>query len=462
MKSTIKIALFLLGATACRNIKVGQEHEEEKHLVTITDEDSKSGQTVSGNIGSPIVLPDAGETGSEALALPNVPAKNHAAFAWRGFSHEWKRTVLGFRVPHRISKFHSYVNNEDHKIEGNDWLADATFTFAQSTGVDGNYMSPKGQFSAFYSPGIFTSRGNVRFQFTDNSTGDTYPRAITESRQTIGINLNKSSMAYDQLDNYVAFLRGFKLDSHCDDAKQPVAAPCNSNGMWPYKFQIDINSCTRKAGVLYCDVVVIIKRAWTPNLGGLPPFETKPFNDRLDFDLSVYYTVVGGNDNDFSFKYAQAVESNGEAHDDQPQSGNAAIDGKQGFATATTVMTGFGFEFSKLKSADKFNHLGRYIGSLDVQISDVSYSATSGRMTFTYVNQVWVPDTVFNTKVAYTTSPLLLQFNETGSTILKNASTSTTLCVNSNGAPFFSKWKKCGSGDKGPERSLNKVQIYTP
>ena len=46
---------------------------------------------------------------------------------WRGFRHEWLREVLGFRLPHRISRLHDFLDEDG-------------FHFAQSTGVDGNFM----------------------------------------------------------------------------------------------------------------------------------------------------------------------------------------------------------------------------------------------------------------------------------------------------------------------------------
>jgi hypothetical protein len=59
-------------------------------------------------------------------------ARTGSLLLWQGFTHDWERRVVGFRVPHRISHFENYLTNPTEDANG-------TFVFAQNTGVDGNY-----------------------------------------------------------------------------------------------------------------------------------------------------------------------------------------------------------------------------------------------------------------------------------------------------------------------------------
>ncbi|RME90166.1 MAG: hypothetical protein D6767_07265, partial [Candidatus Hydrogenedentota bacterium] len=210
-----------------------------------------------------------------------------------------------------------------------------------------------------------------------------------------------------------------------------------------------------------------IRRAWTPNKGGfainifgLNLGEIKPFNRVLDFDLRVYYTVIGGNNEDFSYTKGAEIIRTGTGRDSSPKSGSASIYGDAGYQTGMVALKGYGFTFSKYGTKDKNNHLGRYIGGLQFKVSDSSYSSSLGKLTYNYSMQVWVPDTVVNTNVSYSLKPILLQFNSASKA--GNKSATGSLCINSNGAPFFSVWKKCGSGDKGPEQSEDIVNIAAP
>ncbi len=458
MKNFTKILTSIMLASSliyCGNTKLSQQNNEDLFL---EDGQSESAGKTTGALNpslTPVSTVSLGDTNA------TVDEKNHSAFIWKGFQHEWLRTVIGFKIPHRISKFDSYINNEDHQVEGS-WTSDATFTFGQSTGVDGNFMKPVGYYGAVNSPGIYTSRGNVSMSWTDNGDGGTYPKAKSVINQTVSIDLNRNILNYGNLDNYAVFLRGIKLDSNCDNAKQPAGETCNSNGMWPYKMYFKIHSCGRSYDTLNCTLTVNVYRAWTPNKGGLPLIEEKPFNDKLDFDLKVYYTVIGGDNGDFKFTEGTEFSRTGKGRDNDAKTGTKTIYGSSGYSTGTAVMTAFGFEFTKFGSKKKNNHLGRYIGKVYFRLKDSYYSSGAGYINYNYYTQVWVPDTVVNTNVTYKMKASLLQFGATGTSVAKGKSAQGSLCINSNGAPFFSKWKKCGSGDKGPARSEHKLQIYAP
>src|SRR5690349_5989001 len=74
--------------------------------------------------------------------------KQNDVWLWQGFEHFWERTFLGFAIPHRLSKLASYIEpTTEPAID-----AAPTFSMAQSTGVDGNAMRPRGYYSVISHP----------------------------------------------------------------------------------------------------------------------------------------------------------------------------------------------------------------------------------------------------------------------------------------------------------------------
>lgn len=380
----------------------------------------------------------------------------HGTFLWRGFEHAWLRAVVGFRIPHRISRLTSFVDGGDFSEDSGQWSGTSSFHFGQSTGVDGNFMKPVGRYQAVYSPDIVTHSGSVNFTFEDESDGGEYPKAESLLSQVVSIDLSAPELALGQLDNYAVVLGGLELETACDDAKQPADNQCNSDGMWPYRFGVDVLPCQRQGDQLECVVKVDIGRGWTPNKGGVPPFEIKPFNDVLDFDLTVHYTVLGGNESALRVTHAPAIFADGKGRDNDPAVTSNSVDGLSG-AAAITALTGFGFELYKTQSLAKHNHLGRYIGELAFGLQDGSRDGDE--LDFSTISQLWVPDTVEQTGVTYRTSVALLEF-EDGNAVSPAQEVTGSLCIPSSPqAPAFSAWNECGNGNKGPEQDQDTMSI---
>ncbi len=420
--------------------------------------------TTDGGPNPPAPNPDAGSVGSDAAALPRGP-NGRGAFLWRGFEHEWLRTLAGFKIPHRVSKLHSFIDGE--ALTGADSAAPtagaATFHFGQDTGVDGNFMVPKGRYAAVFGRDLYADRGHVDLSWTDDGDGSAYPKARSDLRRTVSIDISATALGGGALDGYAVVLGGVRLDVKCDGAKQPAGEPCNSNGMWPYKMRFELGACQRAPMKLECPLEVLIYRAWTPNLGGLPPLETKPFNDKLDFSLRVSYVVLGGSAAALRVTPGALVASSGMARDDAPKLTTETVTGAGGgrYPRAVTALTAFGFELSKSEAGDKFNHLGRYLGSLRFGLRDAGYDAASGAARIEHTAQAWVPITVEQSAVSYVTRATVLQLGDPGSSV-SNREVTGTLCANSDGAPFFSVWRQCGDADKGPERDEHAVPIRIP
>ncbi|NUN14482.1 MAG: hypothetical protein HUU55_12705 [Myxococcales bacterium] len=422
-------------------------------------------------IGAVLGSPLDSEIDADANSCPDTcdvfQTFEHGAFLWRGFRHEWLRTVFGFRVPHRISRLDSFIDNEVHNASGASWSATADFHFGQSTGVDGNFMKPVARYSALYSPKLYVDKGEISLTWTDDSDLGPHPQAISNIQHSFVVPLDKATLGYALLDNYGVVLRGVGLQSFCDDAKQ-TAEPCNSNGFWPFRMAFRLGNCKKGATALTCPLLVQIHRAWTPKLGGAPWInEIKPYNERLDYELTVYYTVLGGNDGDFKMTPGAVVVGANEGHDKQPVVISTSIQGVPGMAQGTVALRGFAFEFSPpdnpTSNDGDVGHLGRYIGSLDFGVADSAYFPKSGVLVQEATMRVWLPDTVVNANVDYEIDPVLIQVGNTSPKVFSTDCTQGTLCSNSSPqAPALTAWKNCGPKPYGPEQITDVVPIVAP
>jgi hypothetical protein len=397
--------------------------------------------------------------GDVPAAVEATPAVTSAGFLWLGLEHEWLRSIAGFRVPHRISRLVSVVEAEQHQGSAAAWRAEARFRLGQGTGVDGNYMKPVGHYGALHSPGgLLVERGSLPLAWSDDGDDGPYPQAHSDLSRDLVVELAHA------VEEHAVVLRGLELDVRCDEAKQPPGRPCNSDGMWPYRIVLGVGACAREGSSrLRCPLAILLDRAWTPNQGGLPPFATKPFNDRLDFSLTIYYTVVGGDATALRVTRA-AHRASGRARDDQPLRRTSTVAGAPGaaFARAAAAVTRLGFTFVKSESGDKFNHLGRYIGALRFHAWLTAYDPVSGAAAVDHTTQVWVPDTVEDTAVDYELDVALLQLGADGAAAVSGREARGSICQSSKGAPFFSAWSHCGEAETGPERSEDVAKITAP
>jgi len=373
------------------------------------------------------------------------PDTLHSLAIWQGFEHEWQRFVVlrnGGRVPHRISKFHNYIQQPENNT------SQASFHFAQNTGVDGNYMHPKGNYAAIYSDNISTRSGSMELHWTDTLNNATYPTADSKIREVISVPMDDFPIHDNQ---QAMILQGIQLDLHCDDNKQPEGNPCNSNGMWPYIFNIAIDQCSIQQENYNCDLSVDIYRAWTPNKGGfqLPPVfeEYKPLNHRLDYSLRVYFSVISGNEDIFSHRQNEDTSISSDIHHQSNHTttlDSSTPDNQQENMAHITnrvhAITSFGFALSPPEQLEQHwellgsdtNRQGRYIGKLTNKITDSTISQS-----------LWAPITVVNATSHVTLGSRSLFFTNE----IKTTDTQTVqgkLCINSTDqAPAFSKWGMC-------------------
>jgi hypothetical protein len=397
----------------------------------------------------------AASTSADAPWVATLDPASSTTFLWLGFEHEWLRRAFGFKVPHRISKLDSFIQAATVPSPPDSWSATATFRFGQSTGVDGNYQKPVGRYGVIDHPDLTTHRGSTAFTFTDESDRGEYPQARTSIRQTIALpGLGDAPQA-------TLLLQGMSLDTSCDDAKQPEDEPCNSNGMWPFRFHIGLGDCEPSGPDLHCPVEVDVFRAWTPNLGGVPPFEIKPFNHALDYDLEIFWTVVSAPAGAVAITPVERLAHQGNARTNSAGRIFHAAPGVPGLPAGIAGLRGWGFDFIKSGTEDRHNHLGRYIGTLDFGIDHLYTNPENGFAILDGRCQVWIPDTVVETDYACHLDPVILQFDHRAIAIQDEVSGS--LCINSSDqAPRFSRWEKCGGGQFGPEQDEDTAWVVEP
>ncbi|OUS07948.1 hypothetical protein A9Q81_00960 [Gammaproteobacteria bacterium 42_54_T18] len=385
----------------------------------------------------------------------------HNVYIWQGFEHEWQRFVAlrnAGRVPHRISKLHNYIQQPE------DSSSHASFHFAQGTGVDGNYMNPKGNYSTIESESINSLSGNVLLQWTDEITDSSTPVANNKIHDIISIPLDvihtPSSHTDFNIDTDVnnnaltVILQGIQLDLSCNNDLQPESNPCNSNGMWPYIFNIAIDQCEATETHYNCDLNVDIYRAWTPNKGGfqLPPLfeEIKPLNHRLDYTLRVHFSAISAPPTTFSPQTNDDIFTSKDIHQRRNQNTTLETYSPQVNLTQSThAIRSFGFALSNPELLEQHwqvlgsdtSQQGRYIGKLSNLIS--SHKQFNQNSQATISQSLWAPITVVNA-TSHTSIGTRSLFFADNVFISETQTAKGKLCINSTEqAPAFSRWSMC-------------------
>ncbi|MCG8669993.1 MAG: hypothetical protein MI867_11310 [Pseudomonadales bacterium] len=386
-------------------------------------------------------------------------AQTQSSFVWQGFEHEWRRFVIlpkEGRVPHRISRFSSYVDNSSSNE--NNATIEGSMHFAQSTGVDGNYMRPKGFYSAVRTDSAWIINDKVEFTWTDNIQDQEIPISENEFIANVDIDLSLlpeiNSSDLNAL-NGAAILNGISLDVSCDDDKQPQDLLCNSNGLWPYDFYVGFNNCELNEEILSCPLTLRLHRGWTPNLGGIqiPPFfsEIKPLNERLDIDIDVHYSVIIGDAESFNATTAMPTKGTQSLQNYKALKGSQQVQLDSSAQELLTGITGFGFELTEplflephweMLGSDT-RQRGRYIGKISFQAENPTINSFTDMAEFNYKMHVWSPITVVDSLVTTTLETTILGFNDNAETQDQKEARGR-LCINSTEqAPAFSKWHQC-------------------
>ena len=229
--------------------------------------------------------------------------------------------------------------------------------------------------------------------------------------------------------------------------------------MWPFKLWIEAAPCQRDGDTLRCPIKVQVYRAWTPMLGGLPPFEIKPLNARLDVDVDVALTLLAAPSDHLHVTPSPTLSTTALARRRDPVTLTAGLRGAAGFPVAVSALQGFGFELRRVSPRASHGHLGRYLGGLRFCLRDGAYDPDAGTLAVDHIARVWTPITVVPSRVAYQMKSALIQLGP-GARVDANLEARGQLCCNSTDqAPFFSRWCRCGDDRHGPERDEMTVSL---
>lgn len=155
-------------------------------------------------------------------------------------------------------------------------------------------------------------------------------------------------------------LNGFKIDMKCIDSS------CNSNGIWPYKLNIDISNCSEDSEDktnFDCHLIFELNRGWTPAKGGGKAFNYKMLYE-IEVDLMTIYLANSYNIVDDIIREQSTLHSNAIKLTRSVELQN--LRNNQDVISFTGI-TGISFELLKYKN---YNDLGRYIGNLQFQVGN--------------------------------------------------------------------------------------------
>ena len=183
----------------------------------------------------------------------------------------------------------------------------------------------------------------------------------------------------------------------------------------------------------------------------------KPFNHRLDYEMAIYYTVLGAA-RDRLTTARHTVALSGRVHRREPHTRRTRLQLGGGASSATVGLAGFGFELTRTGTSKRSGHLGRYISGLTFGIDAGSLDVASGDLEVGCAAGVWCPQTVVDSDATYHLDVVGLGF-ASPSRVLGTRSAIGRLCSNSHGAPFFSVWNGCNDPDRGPECRCDVVPI---
>jgi len=364
---------------------------------------------------------------------------------WQGMNHEWKRFIIdkvNGRIPHRISTYENYL------VPGLDSYQ-LTSRMGQNTGVDGNYMYPTSRAIAINSNDLDVAQGSVSLKWQDEVSAGEVPSAQNRIEHTLEL--------ADQLwreGHSSVFLQGFSLKTACD--RSEAGNGCNSDGMWPYLYHISVEDCQASdISGTRCTLAVNISRAWTPNYGGFQLIgEVKPLNKKLQYDLTVYYAGISGENEHIAAQVKSIAkvenalqEANSIAQNILLSTGSNDTRYDEGLA----AITGFGF---MLTPADDINagwkmlgsdvrQRGRYIARQKFEILKTQYNSDSGLLDVNVDLNLWAPNTVVNSDFTAEMDLQLIELSNPNR-VVDRKHLEGKICINSKAeAPGFSKWQKC-------------------
>lgn len=385
---------------------------------------------------------------------PSEDVGAHTVLLWQGFRHFWERHApLGFHMPHRVSLFESRVHDEVHRLGPDGLHSEASFTFAQSPGVDGDFMYPEGYAARVYAPDLDVHRGVLRLGGEDVAADPALPRGVQRFHELVSV----PAVPGAEEQQAAALLQGLAFHSRCLDGPEA----CNSDGIWPYRFRATFAPCELRDARWLCPLTVEVGRAWTPWNGGGPLVKPKPVNRRVAIDLAVSWAVLAAPVRRFAavpYVFENALPTTRRMLLERQI---APLTGLPADLRAATVgLHSIAFEFFPTGERARLEQRGRYIGGWSVEVGAVALRPERGELDIGHAGGIWLPRTVSRTGVSVELGMTVLLLSGPGASVEEDVVARGALCANSHGAPGFSTWRRCaGHLDGEDERTRQTVPL---
>lgn len=382
---------------------------------------------------------------------PDAPG---VALLWQGFRHDWeRRAALGLRVPHRVSRFESRIGEATHTPGDGGWVSAASLHFAQGPGVDGDWMAPEAYVGRVSSPDLRVSTGVTVLRTDASRVHGEHPRALERFQEVLSVP-NAAGPA-----TAVAVLQGLSFRSWCveDDA------PCRSDGLWPYRFEVDLQPCEDLGDRFACPLEVEVGRAWTPGRGGIRGVEEKPVEALMGVEVAVGWAVLAAPPEALlalPWVYENALPST-RAMTLSPQT--AHLSGlPTGFGAAAVALNGLAFELLPPSRRDSRQERGRYLGGWSARIEVAGWDPDTGEIAISHAGGLWIPRTVHRTAVTIDVGATLLLLSHPEARVDPPVTLRGALCAPSDGAPWFSAWRRCEAIVGVDRRTEQEVRFTLP
>jgi len=245
---------------------------------------------------------------------------------FRGFDATWRRKLVGFETPHRISRLDNYISSNGSSLFAN---------FGLSPGVDGDFAYPE----LYYDLLVTDHYSNIStikkltFQWRDNAT---------RSNGSKWLSAEAEFAKYLASGDHVIFL-GFSINTTCVDPD------CGQHGVWLSFFRVGIDE-NRYA-------FLRMTRTESPDSEETDDFG-KPFIKQMAFTASIYYIEVNG----FALHNEPIIFYNDTIHSDG-QTTKVEVTDPLSYLGSTVGISALGFELLNT-DATKDLPLGRYIESM--------------------------------------------------------------------------------------------------
>ena len=268
---------------------------------------------------------------------------------WHGLSHKWKNH------PHRMGDFANYIKDKSVKDKAAGITITSTVHGGFKPGQDGDTGNIKVLYEPVHHPKIGIKRGYWVEKFIDNPDLDRKDdRSVFTTTEHRSVDLDTADLNNGNFDNYSVVLRGF-------DINMTNTKTGETGYVWPTKFEIKILSTTISPdrSKMDCEIRIELSREDSPDV-----FK-KSVKDRIEYNLKIFFTVVGGDSVDF--QEGSKIDFSAFNNDFE---GGVTIRNKktQCHPSVTKSVTGItGLSFSITSDKDKD---GRYIQYYEMYVED--------------------------------------------------------------------------------------------